>query len=1468
MFDTAKQHWERNRLVLGTSPISFTTQFKPGGTMVMTVGSLTGRLCKQERDKWGRWSSQIYQGHAGRKIAIISAYQPIVKGGTAGKITVAAQHLSLLMQSEDNTTNPRVAFRRDLSRWLTDYQQQGYEILLIGDFNEPLGTDPDGMSKIAGDHRLMDIMARRHSSEPPATYARGSRRLDYALASAHICNALVRAGYDAFNNGIATDHRGYFMDFRTDILFGSETQTLVTRTRRELSSSNRKQVTAYIRRKHDLLTKCNAFERLLRLQNPGDRHMFAERLDQDLLDASLNAEKDLPKFLEPAWSVELAQARKKKLILAKQLTALKTGLNHLAVLQHDIETLDIPFELPGTIQTCSNAMRLINVEIKGLVATSTERRDQELKRKLQTLEQSADPVDQKTAIRLRRLKKAEDINQLFQKLARVRRTQERQGVTRVEIPRLDSDDPKTCTDWVQVDVPTEILRLLQARNRNHFGQAFGTPFTVPPLSTELGFDGATVHGDQILDGTYDSTTLDANVQLLLRHMEKVHEIHQHPSKPTITDAEFEDKLRVWTESTTTSPSGLHLGHYKALIARHSFQTDASDEELTTEFKQQRDELDLKQKELRDLHLGMLNYALARGYSYNRWHTIANTILFKDSDNVRLHRTRVIHIYEADFNLALGVKWREAMHKAEDSNAFNDGQYGSRSARCAPDPVFIEELQCEISRATRKPVILTNYDATACYDRIVPNLGMLASRKYGVPLEVTKSNARTLSTAEYRIRTELGLAPTGYRHHDSFPIYGTGQGSANSPGIWCMLSSALLDGYDQVAAPAQYTDSENTTEVSLGMISFVDDCNGQTNQFASDGSTATVEKLFQQTQQNAQQWSDLLYASGGALELSKCSSHVLQWKFSLQGAPVLVPSHEEFQDVLHVRDRQTRETHKLHLLSVYDAHKTLGHYKAPVGNQLEQFRQLKRKSDEAVAFLWTCPLSKLEAWTYYYACYLPSVGYPLACSSLTKKHLDIVQRKAMSIIVARCGYNRNTKKEILYGPLELGGANFRHLYVQQGVGQITMFIRHWRLKSTAGKLLRVALSWFQQQTGVSYAILEHVKPPLPHLESKWIGSLRQFLAETDMYLQVDAPSIPKLQRRYDYHLMDAILDSKKFTDAEIRRLNYCRLYLNAVTLADITVVKGDYLDKTKTTGHPSLVSSSTHGNVIYQERPSDREWALWRKMCQILWSDADGKLREPLGHWILPTHQQRQHHQAYLEHLELCGSDTILWVRCCPGEVYTKCTQTASPWVYRETKKTTRLWKELPSHAAPCDVELIGLDLWNVRHQATTDFPRTRVQPAATFSQFVSGLPIWEAELLQEVELSEDPFTVSEVLSHGIRAVSDGSVWTDNQGAFGWMLSSDLGDRVARGMGPARGAKVDSYRAEAYGMLAILCFLRRLAEFTTQMEPWTGILATDSESLFRDSHSQTTERGKRAAAVRQTETSRTTRREVPGVGFTE
>ncbi len=154
-------------------------------------------------------------------------------------------------------------------------------------------------------------------------------------------------------------------------------------------------------------------------------------------------------------------------------------------------------------------------------------------------------------------------------------------------------------------------------------------------------------------------------------------------------------------------------------------------------------------------------------------------------------------------------------------------------------MFIKELQCEILRAIRKPVVLTNYNATACYDRIIPNLGMVVSQKYGLHAQTTKSHAATLVQAEYRIRTELGLAQTGYTHTPTQPVNGTGQVSANSPAFWCFLSSSLFDCYDNIVHPAEHSTPTMGNPVKLGMIGLVDDCNGQTNQFEADGSATTV-----------------------------------------------------------------------------------------------------------------------------------------------------------------------------------------------------------------------------------------------------------------------------------------------------------------------------------------------------------------------------------------------------------------------------------------------------------------------------------------------------------------------------------------------------------------------------------------------------------------------------------------------------
>ena len=187
---------------------------------------------------------------------------------------------------------------------------------------------------------------------------------------------------------------------------------------------------------------------------------------------------------------------------------------------------------------------------------------------------------------------------------------------------------------------------------------------------------------------------------------------------------------------------------------------------------------------------------------------------------------------------------------------------------------------------------------------------------------------------------------------------------------------------------------------------------------------------------------------------------------MQGAPVLSNRLNEVPNI-QVINSSTGISQELQYLLPYTAHKALGHHKEPAGGNSEQFKALKEKSNSITEFLWKTPLSWTEAWTYYAAaCYIPSVCYPLACSSLSSTQLLKVQQKAMSIIIPRCGFNRHTHRAILYGPSSIGGANFRLLHIEQGLLQVTYFIRQLRLASLVGQWLHCTMAWLQLSLGVS------------------------------------------------------------------------------------------------------------------------------------------------------------------------------------------------------------------------------------------------------------------------------------------------------------------------------------------------------------------------------------------------------------------
>jgi hypothetical protein len=93
----------------------------------------------------------------------------------------------------------------------------------------------------------------------------------------------------------------------------------------------------------------------------------------------------------------------------------------------------------------------------------------------------------------------------------------------------------------------------------------------------------------------------------------------------------------------------------------------------------------------------------------------------------------------------------------------------------------------------------------------------------------------LDKTEYQVRTDLGLAPSGYLYFPDYPSYGTGQGIANLPVIWLFfLTPALYTCYDELAIAAKYCAPDRAKECSLvGMVDFVDDNGNQTNNFLNE-----------------------------------------------------------------------------------------------------------------------------------------------------------------------------------------------------------------------------------------------------------------------------------------------------------------------------------------------------------------------------------------------------------------------------------------------------------------------------------------------------------------------------------------------------------------------------------------------------------------------------------------------------------
>jgi len=305
-------------------------------------------------------------------------------------------------------------------------------------------------------------------------------------------------------------------------------------------------------------------------------------------------------------------------------------------------------------------------------------------------------------------------------------------------------------------------------------------------------------------------------------------------------------------------------------------------------------------------------------------------------------------------------------------------------------------------------------------------------------------------------------------------------------------------------------------------------------------------------------------------------------------------------------------------------------------------------------------------------------------------------------------------------------------------------------------------------------------------------------------------------------MEKVIDSGRFKPAEVRTINYCRLWLDVHTISDITDEKGRFILQGYREGNRPRQFRSSKDLPCIQSKPETKlAWATWRKALK-LWSTNSGRLYRPLGKWRQPSHQLRQqfpfHYHSPTQTTYVTQEDGYV---ACP-------VNPNSPNGTIFDHDTESVVEDLPEGCFPTEGSICTMGVHvstEARSKATgTDSIQSQTPPPNTFNDYISTLPEWERDILQHVECKLDshlevlyavldsstPASPNTVPS-GILGVSDGSELA-GQGTFGWALSLANETILAQCAGRAYGDKMDSYRAEGYGHLSILCYVSHLFRY--------------------------------------------------------
>ena len=185
----------------------------------------------------------------------------------------------------------------------------------------------------------------------------------------------------------------------------------------------------------------------------------------------------------------------------------------------------------------------------------------------------------------------------------------------------------------------------------------------------------------------------------------------------------------------------------------------------------------KDKGLSHILARAITLPFQHGFSPNRWHIAIQFMLEKEPGNPLITKLRVIQLLEANMNFAFRLLWgKQLVHHALAQNTLTPLNFGGRPGCRVHSALLLKTLSYNYIRYIRLTAIIFNKDTKACFNRIIPSIGLMATESLGMPPTASACILATIQGIQFSICKAHGVSPGFFTSTLSALILGVLQGS--------------------------------------------------------------------------------------------------------------------------------------------------------------------------------------------------------------------------------------------------------------------------------------------------------------------------------------------------------------------------------------------------------------------------------------------------------------------------------------------------------------------------------------------------------------------------------------------------------------------------------------------------------------------------------------------------------------------